>query len=129
MPLNTVLVLNEMMRDTRPYSAAEVMEATELTRAQVNQAMANLAQRGKLVKVGRGVYQYDPDGSVKAQVEAGMPTSEWSKISVPDDMDTTLLAEAIKGTPIGTAKSGNMVMMDTEGRLWEVRIVVEGKLV
>jgi biotin operon repressor len=128
--VNTVLVLNEMMKDTRPYSSAEIQEATELTRGQVNQAMANLAQKGKIVKISRGLYRYDPDGSIRAQMEAGVPSAtEWTRIEVDNDTVAGLLPDAIKGTPIGTAKSGNTVMVDTEGRLWEVRIVVEGKLV
>ena len=94
------------------------------------QSLAQLytAELVPIARVAHGRYQFDPNyapGETSPAIKP-TPTPEWRP--VPMRHGEVGIGEFIKGDILGQSKSGNWIVRDDEDRIWEVRVIIEGRL-
>jgi len=97
---------------------------------QYGQSLAQLyaAELVPIIRVSHGRYQFDPNYAPGETSPAIKPTAlpEWRP--VPMQQGEANIGDFIKADILGQSKSGNWIVRDDEDRIWEVRVIIEGRL-
>jgi len=100
---------------------------------QYGQSLAQLyaAELVPIIRVSHGRYQFDPNyippnGTQPAIKPTAIP--EWRSVPMQQgEIAQRNIEELIKGDILGQSKGGNWIIRDEEDRIWEVRVIIEGR--